>query len=381
MKRVGIVLTAVVLLLSPLAAQDIPLTGFAPKDARALGLGGAFTAVSEGFSSLYGNPAGFASAKGELTILAPTSWLYVRPTSDNLALLRSAAKDDGAAVDALETLLTDNGLGGGASLGIGYVGKGFGIGAFVTADAYAAGDTLAGAVMDVDLQFNAVLGLARTVKLFGLGLTLGGNLRPFYRAVGDIPLSEVVGAMMGDSDPGDVFLSKELISGFGLAADLGVGLELGSFKLGLAVRDIAPAFQAYSNTVQDLADSGFVTSSGTPAGSFALTPNVVLGASWHPDLGAFSRILDPRVLLEIQDPLAVIRDRASFFNLVHAGVEVEALGFLALRAGVNKGWLSAGVGLDLFFLEVDAAVFTEELGWRPGQNGRSGVALQAAIRL
>ena len=137
----------------------------------------------------------------------------------------------------------------------------------------------------------------------------------------------------------------------------------------------------YRNTVEELADSGFVTSSGTQAGCFTLTPNVVVGARFHPDLGAFSRILDPRLLIEIQDPAAVIRDRASFFNLVHAGIEVEVLGFLALRAGVNKGWLSAGLGLDLFFLEIDAAVFTEELGWRPGQNGRGGVAIQAAIRL
>lgn len=380
MKRIGIALLAAFLLLGPLAAQDIPLSGFSPKDARVLGMGGAFTAVSEGFGSLYGNPAGFASSKGELSILAPTTWLYIRPTSDNLALLRSAATDDGATVDALEILLTDNGLGGGANLGIGYVGKGLGLGAFVTADAYAAGDTLAGAVMDVDLQFNAVIGLARTVKLFGLGLTLGGNLRPFYRAVGDIPLSDVVGALMGDEDPGDVFLTKEVISGFGLAGDVGAVLKLGSFTLGLAVRDIAPAFQAYRNTVQDLADSGFVTSSGTPVGSFTLTPNVVVGARWDPDLGAFSRILDPRFFFEIKDPVAAIRARVSFLNLLHAGVEVEALGFLALRAGVNEGWLSAGVGLDLFFLEIDAAVFTEELGWRPGQNGRSGVALQAAIR-
>lgn len=371
------VLILALLLAPPLAAQDLPLSGFAPKDARALGLGGAFIAVSEGFASLYGNPAGFASANKELTILAPTSWLYIRPTSDNIALLRRAAADDEAAVEAL---LADNGLGGGANLGIGYVGKGLGIGAFMTADAYAAGDTLDDSIMDADLQFNAVLGLARTVKFFGLEFALGGNLRPFYRAVGDIPLSEVVEAMMGTEDPADVFLSKELISGFGLAADLGVSLELGTFKLGLAVRDIAPAFQAYSNTVQDLADSGFVISSGTPAGSFVLTPNVVLGAGWHPDLGDFSRILDPRVLLEIQDPAAAIRDRASFWNLVHAGIEIEALGFLALRAGVNKGWLSAGLGLDLFFLEIDGAVFTEELGRRPGQDGRSGVAIQAAIR-
>ncbi|NLJ47944.1 MAG: hypothetical protein GX430_15460, partial [Treponema sp.] len=45
MKRIGIALVAVALVLAPLSAQDIPLAGFAPKDARALGMGGAFTAV------------------------------------------------------------------------------------------------------------------------------------------------------------------------------------------------------------------------------------------------------------------------------------------------------------------------------------------------
>jgi hypothetical protein len=36
--------------------------------------------------------------------------------------------------------------------------------------------------------------------------------------------------------------------------------------------------------------------------------------------------------------------------------------------------------LKLLFLDIDAAVFTEELGALPGDNPRSGLALQAAIR-
>ena len=61
------------------------------------------------------------------------------------------------------------------------------------------------------------------------------------------------------------------------------------------------------------------------------------------------------------------------------GAEVKFLSFLSLRAGLNKGWASAGFGLDLLFLEIDGAAFTEELGSHPGDSGRSGIALTAAM--
>ncbi|HSV56660.1 MAG TPA: hypothetical protein VLH39_06065, partial [Magnetospirillaceae bacterium] len=104
-------------------------------------------------------------------------------------------------------------------------------------------------------------------------------------------------------------------------------------------------------------------------------------ARWSPDLGAFSRILEPSFMVGIRDLAPAIRDQESLLDLAHAGVEIKALGFLGLRAGVNKGGLSTGVGLDIGFLELDAAVFAENPGLRSGHDGRVGVALQAAIRL
>jgi hypothetical protein len=51
-----------------------------------------------------------------------------------------------------------------------------------------------------------------------------------------------------------------------------------------------------------------------------------------------------------------------------------------VRGGLNKGWISVGAGIDLALLEIDAAVFTEEMGLYPGNKGRTGISVQAAIR-
>jgi len=67
-------------------------------------------------------------------------------------------------------------------------------------------------------------------------------------------------------------------------------------------------------------------------------------------------------------------------NLTHMGAEVQFLRILSLRAGLNRGWVSVGCGLDLLFLDLDAAVFTEELGELPGDLPRSGFSFSAAIR-
>jgi hypothetical protein len=52
---------------------------------------------------------------------------------------------------------------------------------------------------------------------------------------------------------------------------------------------------------------------------------------------------------------------------IHAGVEV-ALPLLTLRAGLNQGYYTAGVGLNLGLIHVDAATYGVELGAYPGQQ-------------
>lgn len=375
MKRLALVLTASVLLSASLAAQTVP--GFSMRDARSLGLGGTFLAVSEGYRGLYGNPSGFASRRPELTILAPASWAYVRPDADGVDRLMAAVKDDDD--EALRSLLADNGFGSGFQLGIGYAGRGFGVGLFVTQDTFAARqDVDIAGLADVDaatsFQVNAVIGGALPVRFLGVKLTLGADLRPFFLAVGSMSLEDAVAAVASPS----VFFSQTATGGFGLAVDLGVSLEMGAFTLGVSVRDIAPEFSVNSAALNDLLGSW---SSASGAGTFRISPKVSAGVLFHPDLGSLAEFFDPLVVVEAQDIVSVIRKGESPLNMLHAGAEVKAFNFLVLRAGVSSGWLTAGVGLDLACLEINAAAFTEELGSKPGAGGRGGIVVEAAIRL
>jgi len=368
-----------------LVGAQAVLSPLVPKDAKSMAMGGAFTSLSSGFEGLYGNPASFAADKGQFSILNLSTWAYFKPTEANIAKAEvlasgSASKED--TLSAANTFVTENGLGGGFSGGLGFVGKGLGIGAYVAADTVASGPSAMGATMDSAAVANVVLGLGFPLKFGALRLDLGGDVRPFYRvdSIGSgWAFSEFLGAMMGSGDISSVLMSQQVSSGFGLAMDFGGKLSWKDLRVGLSVRDLVPSFLTTQGSVEDLMKqlgSGSLSTASGSASSYFL-PTVNAGVSWSPRL--IPHFIEPSLCLEVQDPVSVIRDKDSFWNLFHVGAEVKLLSFLSLRAGLNKGWASAGFGLDLLFLEIDGAAFTEELGSHPGDSGRSGIALTAAM--
>ncbi|HOX48549.1 MAG TPA: hypothetical protein PLG14_05120 [Spirochaetales bacterium] len=387
MKRTTFVLALVLLAASLAGAQTAALSPLSAKDPRSMALGGAFTALSSGYSALSGNPAGFAAAKAELMVADFSSWLYVKPTSANLekaARLASGGADDAEILSAMNDLITENGFGGGLSFGAGYVGKGLGVGMFLVGDSSVKGETAMGAVMTSSASLNAVLGLGAPIRIGGLTVSLGGDVRPFFRAEsadGGWAFGEIMSGLMSGGDVGAVFMGESVESGFGLAMDFGASVELGSLSVGLSIRDVAPSFIVSEMTVEELLaelGAGSFPRASCSSQSVLVLPSVTAGLAWKPRL--VPGLVEPALYFEVQDPVSVIRDRESFWNLLHVGAEVELLSFFSLRAGLNKGWPSAGFGLDLAFLSLDAAVFTEELGRRPGDLPRSGATISAAIR-
>jgi hypothetical protein len=350
-----------------------------------MALGGSFTSIPTAEFSFFGNPAAFAAPKGTLTLISADAWAYVKPTSDNLAVLSEMGKDDSNLAALVGSLMpTNNGIGAGASVGLGYAGKGLGIGVFALSDNWAAGDTVPSAVLVTDTQISAVVGLGIPLE-FGdsVRLTIGGDLRPFYRIRGSTSLSDVLMNMQSEESEENT-IPVDLNAGFGLAADLGAHLQLGSLGIGLAIRDIAPPFAVWSGTLDKLIDSlnaGSLPKPEADSTNAVFVPSITAGLSWKPTL--LPGIVDPAVYFELQDPVAVFQNAdgiGTALNLLHLGAEVKVVKIFALRAGLNRGWISLGAGIKLFFLDVNAAVFTEELGALPGDKPRSGFSLSTAIR-
>ncbi len=373
----------VLLLLCACIAGRSAAQGFsyvAPKDARAMGLGGIFTSLGGGFSSFYGNPAGFARARSELTVLDLGTWAYFKPSSANLDKMSGIVQGTNTqseTVSSVNDMVIENGFGGGAMGGLGYVGKGIGLGFFAVTDNYAAGDTIMGVRLKSSSSANAIIGLGTPMRIGGLEFNVGGAARPFYRVDSAGQGWSLLNLITGAGSIGD----NPVTAGFGLAMDLGASLDLDSFSFGLSIRDISPSFLMDSTTLSGV--GGSISGGGLSLPESAATrvqplPNIALGASWKPQV--LRHFVDPALYIEIQDPVGIYRRQESAWSLLHLGAELRLLNFITARAGINKGWLSAGLGLDLYFATLDAAVFTEELGLHPGDRPRTGVALQAAIR-
>jgi len=385
MKRLLAILT-ILLLAGGFAFGQDRLYAATPKDARSMAMGGAFVAMSEGYQSLYGNPAAYANKKVEFTVLSFNPWLYVRPTTDNISTFQSVAdaisSDPTAVAGPLSDLVTDNGFGAGMSVGMGWIGNGLALGLLGGGEAYVAGDTLLGASGTMDAQIAAIVGIGVPLQIGPFRFQVGGDVRPYLRMTGELVGTELLGAMSGGDDF-DI-MAQEVDLGFGLAVDLGARMDIGKMvSIGLAVRDISTRQTYSASTFGDVLSS--LGGGDLPPGDdavYSIAPNVTLGASITPITGALSKVVDVTVIAEIQDPINVYLDKSSVWNVFHLGVEADFLGgLLSLRTGLNKGWISLGAGVSLLVLDVNVALFTEEMGPRPGDSPRTGIAAEVSIRL
>ncbi len=349
------------------------------KDARSMGMGGAFSAFSSGYASFFGNPAGFASA-GSLTLVDTATWAYFDPTPSNLSKVQSLIGASKAEIKAyLDECLASNGLGGGASVGLGWAGGGFALGAFIASENVATGAPLASAQISSVNSANAVLGLGiPLIKSSWFEFSIGGDVRPFMRVDSTATgwaLNDFLDPLLDGQSIYPVLQAQDAVVGYGLAVDVGGMLRVGPLMFGVSMRDIASPFDTAVSKVSDLL-SGKIPSG--PYTKATIAPKVTAGAGLR--LRIIPNTIESNIYAEITDPVACVQGSKDPLLALHAGVDLQLLKFLTFRAGMNSGYLSYGVGLDLIILELDAALFKEELGVMPGAKGRTGISVQAAIR-
>lgn len=383
MKRMILVL-AIMVLIAGAAFGQTSITGLLPKDARSMGMGGAFRVFSTGYNTFFGNPAGFASKNGSLTIADIVAWAYFKPTQENIDHAMKLINDQASTsemVGYLDDFITKNGLGAGASAGLGWAGKGFGLGFTLVTDNVASGNSLLGSKMKSETQANAIVGLAIPLNLGAFKFKLGADARAFYLLDSypgsGWPFADIVTAMTSPGgDPETALRNLDMIGGYGFAMDAGATIGIGPLMIGAMVRDFGLEFKMGQTKVGTIMDTTSVPTDGTDP--YMLSPVISTGIGLQFNLG---RLFAPSIYIEAEDPVAIVSDGFdTIWSKVHAGAELKLLNFIALRAGLNKGWVSLGAGLDLVIFEVDAALFTEELGISPGDFGRTGIAVQAAIR-
>jgi hypothetical protein len=175
------------------------------------------------------------------------------------------------------------------------------------------------------------------------------------------------------------------VYGVGIGLDAGMILELGPLLVGLSVRDIGGTrFQYATDTVSGilgtLQGSGRLPVGGAVSDTWVTPMDVAAGIAFHPKLGKASKIFDPSLQVDCQDIVGIVRDGRSPWTLLHVGADIKLLSFFSLRAGLDQGYFTFGTGLKIFFLDVNAAVFTRELGTHLGDIPNAGATVEVALR-
>ncbi|NBX93558.1 MAG: hypothetical protein EBQ85_10050 [Proteobacteria bacterium] len=372
MKKLLVVL---VLLSSPVFAvkEYYSLT----KSIRSLGMGGAFMGMSDDEYALFYNPAGLSLRQDSFELMVRTN---AHASSSTISALETFKNLSGSNVKSLvDTLNEYQGKPLYADVGLlpYFLMKNWALGVLI-ADTkmdfhvirglptdlagLAATDPNA-QIADLTVISDSGLVLGYAQSLIDPNLHVGLNLKGLLRAGGrrGFTASEYI-------TPGQKLnIDPKTIGGSGLGIDLDAGLtyEMDSLPFGVVSR----ASLVFSN----LLASDFSTSrqGGVPP---RLTRTANLG--WYTAFEGWGFVDNFHVLADITDislggetnPELGARGGA-FFKKVHVGLEMP-IGRLSLRTGLNQGYVTAGIGLNLSFLKLDLATYGEETAEDPTQQSR-----------
>ena len=321
---------------------------------RALGMGNAYTAVVSNGDALFYNPAGLAKVSG-------IHWTVADPRVGANGVNGIQAGQQLSASNAnLQQILgplygQEIWAGGGAKTAITI--PGFGVAGYVNSDV----GFMPNSPPDPTMALNMFLD-------YGYAAGAAFDLIPYIWQVGVVgryinrtgTTGNVGPATLGTGNNAQLLNVLEN-RGTGYALDFGSNITLPG-----------PISPTMSFVYRDIGNTSFSHDSGAAAPA-PVNSEMIVGGS-----------LALKLLLITITPAADFRyltsTTAQLGMKVDLGVEI-ALPLLSLRAGFQQGYYTAGAGVDLGIITVDAATYGVELGAYPGQMEDRRYMAQLTIQL
>lgn len=324
-----------------ISAKELP---FIYKGARPLGMGGAFTAVSDDANALFYNPAGLADIKESR--LSPID-LEIDLSHKAYKFYKDAEDIDLDNEKEVGNFLHKN-IGHYEHLAISYfpnyIAPNFAIGLIGSAkyNFQARDKQFPKLIVDAIKDLGVCTGYARS--FLEDKLILGSNLKYLYRESNEHEYSV---AEITTADFKHRF-NHDFKNGSGLLLDLGVIYKIKEYtpsdkNLGLQVG--LSANNLIGNKLGNAED---------------LDP--------HVDIGMAARIEKVTVALDYVDLFGQLGEDTDAGKRIHLGIEYALTEILALRTGIYQGYPTFGVGLGNQTMQLDVLTYAEEVGTFSGQN-------------
>lgn len=212
---------------------------------------------------------------------------------------------------------------------------------------------------NVDLSIQSYLdagpafGVAR--KFMNDDLTVGVNVRGIYRLAADRDFKTIEflsGKKLSLSDIGG--------QGMGVDGDIGayyktpLDLKIVRFSVGGSVNNLAASRYdvAFKNLVKKV-------TSAPPSNDRKANLGV------RADFSDLFILTENKAAVEVQD-IGKSSKLVSLWKRVHMGAETRLIRLFSVRAGLNQGYYTAGLGLNLPLLKIDLATYGEEIGTNAG---------------
>lgn len=220
-------------------------------------------------------------------------------------------------------------------------------------------------IPQVDVVFSAGLGLRffrDSAINFDIGAAVRVNAKAYYEKVdANYVLSNINNMNQIMTELTD---DKPVMVAYSIPVDLGFNLNLpAGFTFSTVARNINGNFKAQVyDSIKDTADNAYKVLNGNVTIESPMT--VDFGFGWKPKYG-LSWLANPNLAIDLVDLVGLVSDFSfsGIFAHMKAGIEVELLRLLELRAGLNQGYVSIGAGVNLMnLIHLEASYYRLEFG-------------------
>lgn len=338
---------------------------------RALGMGNAFTAIADDESAAFYNPAGLTDTEeGRVEILNPKVDISTNTLDFQKDVSNLKTGDTAAAVDLMRRYIGKH-QHGSVTVFPNYTRHNFELGVLGKGSLDAEVNTPSYPVLAADVQIDAGVVMALSHSFFDDRLSLGATLKylqhkRFYKQFTAIDIA--------NSNTNYNF-TDNLASANKFGGDIGATYhfenEAWKPRIALVVQNIGNM------------DFGDYVYKSTTGGVTTSAPPVPNGYKQQVNLGgAITRqiwVMKTTLAVDYDDITGNVGTDTDKGKRLHMGAEIKFPHVLALRAGLNQGYLSYGAGLDFWLIKLDYAYYKEEVGAYAGQREDGRHTLELSI--